>query len=96
MDDWFVNALLFFALISCVFLLLREVMTWYWKQNEIVSLLKEQNRLLRFLIDDSDKEKDEIFGSSDVGDDDTTEIENKKKTFKDKVKEAEEELKNKD
>lgn len=37
-----------------LFLLLREVNMWYWKINERISLMQEQNNLLRKLISQSD------------------------------------------
>ena len=36
-----------------LFLLLREVNMWYWKINERISLMQEQNDLLRKLISQS-------------------------------------------
>lgn len=55
-----------------IFLLLREVNCWYWKINERISLMMEQNNLLRKLVDagktmemvktiDPDKEKIEVL-----------------------------------
>lgn len=45
--------------IAIVFLLIREVVTWYWKINEITDnqrktneLLREQNELLRDFVED--------------------------------------------
>lgn len=100
-------------------------MTWYWKQNEIVDLLKEQNRLLRIMVDstqtddDNDDDNDDVVddGSEDVTnemveavtadallpkvdnvqvlEDDSSKLTKMKKTFFDKVKDAEQELKHK-
>jgi hypothetical protein len=43
-----------------IFLLLREVNCWYWKINERISLLNEQNDLLKKLVSGGLKEKAEI------------------------------------
>jgi hypothetical protein len=39
----FLGAVLLFV----IFLIARELMCWYWKINRVVSLLEENNRLLR-------------------------------------------------
>lgn len=94
MEDFFFRVIVVIAALIVAFLLLREVMTWYWKQNEIVDLLKEQNRLLRVLIDVTDPD-DESRADNDINEDDDFETQKRKKSFLDKVKEAEVELKNK-
>jgi hypothetical protein len=42
-----VGALLGAVLLFVIFLIARELVCWYWKINRIVSLLEENNRLLR-------------------------------------------------
>jgi len=41
--QWIFNIVIVWFIIWIV---VREVRTWYWKQNEIVRLLKEQNELI--------------------------------------------------
>lgn len=40
------SLLVFFVVVLFVFLLIREVLTWYWKINEIVALLKKTSETL--------------------------------------------------
>lgn len=94
MDDFLIRALIVITALTIAFLLLRDVITWYWKQNEIVELLKEQNRLLRILVDNSETEDGNEMNN--INEDANFETEIRKKTFFDKVKDAEVELKNKD
>lgn len=45
-----------------IMFIFREVVTWYWKINEVVRLLKEQNSLLRsFIFDLSSKRNNPEF-----------------------------------
>jgi len=47
---------LFLLIISLsIFLIFREVFTWYWKINKQVQLQEETNRLLKELIEKSTK-----------------------------------------
>ena len=44
-----------------IFLILREVNCWYWKINERISLMNDQNELLRVLISGSKyQDKDDL------------------------------------
>src|SRR6056297_289607 len=45
--DFIQNILITFLIIAVIFLILREVMCWYWKINESISLLKEIRDLLK-------------------------------------------------
>jgi hypothetical protein len=77
-----------------IFLLLREVMTWYWKINEMIELQKENNRLLKIIIEGIAEKEDDI--SLELIDDEKGNVITKpKKSLREKLKEAEEELKNK-
>ena len=59
--NWFYNmgnvipALLIIAIMILLFLLLREVVMWYWKINERIKLLKETNDLLAKLLSKNEK-----------------------------------------
>lgn len=46
-----VTILVIVGIILLVFLILREVMCWYWKINERITLQQETNLLLKKLID---------------------------------------------
>lgn len=45
------------VVIILLFFLLREVNCWYWKINERISLMKEQNDLLRNLLSGSNSQE---------------------------------------
>ncbi|MFA7066238.1 MAG: zinc ribbon domain-containing protein [Dysgonamonadaceae bacterium] len=47
-----VTILVIVGIILLVFLILREVMCWYWKINERITLQQETNLLLKKLIDE--------------------------------------------
>lgn len=47
---WLITGL---AIAIVVFLVCRELLTWYWKLNEIVSLLKRQNELIETIAKDT-------------------------------------------
>lgn len=49
-----VPALLIIAIMILLFLLLREVVMWYWKINERIKLQKETNVLLAKLLSKND------------------------------------------
>lgn len=46
--------ILVFAILILLFLLLREVVMWYWKINERIKLQKETNVLLSKLLSKND------------------------------------------
>ena len=48
-------AYIFFAI--SLFLILREFFCWYWKINEIKTIMQEQKILLKKLVDNSMKNK---------------------------------------
>ena len=49
-----VPGLLIIAILIILFLLLREVVMWYWKINERIKLQKETNVLLSKLLSKND------------------------------------------
>jgi hypothetical protein len=50
LGDNFISIIIVSVLITIiVFLIVREIVMWYWKINKIVALLEEQNSLLRKL-----------------------------------------------
>ena len=49
-EELFIPALVFIAILIGLFLLLREVMCWYYKINKRIQLQEETNRLLKKLI----------------------------------------------
>lgn len=51
MEKIIVIVLVIVVILLLVFLILREVMCWYWKVNERIILQRETNTLLRKLID---------------------------------------------
>ena len=93
--------ILIYILISLIlFLILREFFTWYWKLNHIINLLKEQNKLLKILIEHFEESKEEAL-ENDTKEPEEVEIDfnametKSKKSLRDRLKEAEEELKTK-
>lgn len=50
MDNFFnnntLNGLLILGIIFLVIYLIRDILTWYWKQNEIIKQLQINNKLL--------------------------------------------------
>lgn len=42
-----------------IFLIVREINCWYWKINERISLMNQQNNLLQMLVDASKTEEQE-------------------------------------
>lgn len=44
------DLIVFLVIILVGFLLIREVITWYYKINKIVDLLQEQNALLKEVV----------------------------------------------
>lgn len=50
-------------IIIFLFLILREVNMWYWKINERIALMQEQNNLLRKLISRSDLQERVVVDS---------------------------------
>lgn len=50
-----IPALLVIAILIILFLLLREVVMWYWKINERIKLQKETNDLLAKLLSKNEK-----------------------------------------
>lgn len=57
-DPSSVFLILFFTIV--LFLVIREVVTWYWKINRIVDLLENIDSNLASLVDENDK-KDIVF-----------------------------------
>lgn len=39
------------------FLVIRELVTWYWKMNKIVRIQKEQNQILLEILDEIKRKK---------------------------------------
>jgi hypothetical protein len=53
-ENWpgvLVGALITLGVLSLIFLALREVVCWYWKINQGISLLQEQTKLLKEIRD---------------------------------------------
>ena len=76
-EELIVSILTILAVIAVVFLVLREVMCWYWKINEGLSLLKEIRNLLSKLSLDMDEfvgiekktDSDSEFENSELAED---------------------------
>lgn len=49
MDDTIVALIIGLIIFAVVFLLLRELFTWYWKVNEILSELRKANQMLQVI-----------------------------------------------
>lgn len=64
-----------------VFLILRGFNSWYWKIDDIIELLTEQNKLLSKLVEDNQ--------SFDNDDDDDNLTKSHKKSFFEKLKDEE-------
>lgn len=52
MDSAISTILIVIAILAIIFLILREVMCWYWKINDRISLQKEQNLILKRILDE--------------------------------------------
>jgi len=52
MDSVISTILVVLVILAVIFLILREVMCWYWKINERISLQKEQNLILKRILDE--------------------------------------------
>ena len=55
MDDSFFRGIGILVFIIIVFFLCRELMCWYWKQNEIVSILKDIRHAVELQADIEEK-----------------------------------------
>lgn len=64
MDSALFTVAFWTIIIFIIFLIIREFNTWYWKINQIVYLLSEQNKLLRKHLDieeyDTDNQEKEV------------------------------------
>lgn len=74
--------------IIILFIVLREVINWYYKVNERITLMKETNHLLKMLV----KNTTSTDGDSDTKDKDSSKTlvmtEEQKKTYENIVKES--------
>ncbi|MDD3477644.1 MAG: hypothetical protein PHP32_02100 [Candidatus Izemoplasmatales bacterium] len=52
----FETFLIIFGVTILLFLLIRELVTWYWKMNKIVRLQSEQIRLLQDILSEMKKD----------------------------------------
>lgn len=57
-----IEELLIYIIIGiCIWLLIREVKTWYWKINELLSNQEEQTEIMRKILNELTNEQDELI-----------------------------------
>ncbi len=71
MDNLVSTILITVVILVVVFLILREVICWYWKINERISLQKEQNLILNKILQEF-KNKYSLNNNSDTKEVETT------------------------
>lgn len=57
MTDMVIVIIVAIAIIILLFFIFRELFCWYWKINEVVSLMNQQNDLLRSILAKSNSEE---------------------------------------
>ncbi len=53
----FTTILIILGSLILFFLIVRELVTWYWKMNKIVRIQKEQNQILLEILDEIKRKK---------------------------------------